>query len=235
MKKSTLILILLLFAACAVGGYYAASKIKTGSSVNPSNSSAVSTALASQQQNLLLVRVDDLSLPSPKLIEVWIVFTAYSDPPQIMFMPLYPVYDVTLNSALQSAFGIDSQGNLTNRLVQEIKKQHDTSINGYIMVDTQGMDAIATWFGIEGVQASAIPASTEDEKHAILLNSQFLFQNECAQLKGGASSSQFASIKWSQLIPSHFQTDLSFEQLIASWDKINRGAAPQQCDILSNE
>lgn len=235
MKKPTLILILLIFAACAVGGYYAASKIKTNPSENASNSATVSAALASQQQNFLLVRVDDLSLPSPKLIEVWMVFTAYTNPPQIMFMPLYPAYDATLNSALLNAFGIDSQGNLSNRLVQEIKRQHNTVVNGYIMVDTQGMSALATWFGIKGVQADSIQANSDDEKHAILLNSQFFFQNICAQLKAGAAASQFASIRWSEIIPAHFHTDLSFEQLIASWDKINRGPVPQQCEVLSNE
>jgi len=235
MKKPTLILILLIFAACAIGGYFVASKINVGSSNSQSENQTVSTALASQQQNLLLVRVDDLSSPSPKLVETWIVFTAFTDPPQVMFMPLFPVYDAAKNQELASAFGIDSYGDLTDRLIQTIKDQTNTTLNGYILVDTKGLDAIADWFDIEGLQTSANPANSDDEKHALLLNSQFFLQNVCAQLKQGAAPSQFASIQWSKLIPNHFNTDLTFGHLMASWDKINRSSAVQQCEVLSNE
>ncbi|MPM68700.1 hypothetical protein SDC9_115634 [bioreactor metagenome] len=235
MKKPTLILILFLFTACAIGGYLAASKINIGSGSSSSGAQSLSTALASSQQNFLLVRVDDLSSATPQLVEAWVVFTAYSDPPQVMFMPLYPAYDASKNKTLADAFAVGSDGKLTSRLQQTIAKEYDFSLNGNIVIDSTGMNGLAGWFGISGIQVNSVPATTDLEVHNILVNSQFFFENVCAQLKSGQAKTQFDSIKWSKLIPAHFQTDLSFEQLMASWDRIVRGAAPQQCDVLSNE
>lgn len=228
-------MILFLFTACAIGGYLAASKINIGSGNSSSSAQSLPTALAASQQNFLLVRVDDLSSASPQLVEAWVVFTAYSDPPQVMFMPLYPSYDASKNKTLSDAFGMGSDGKLTGRLQQTIAKQYDFSLNGNIVVDSTGMNGLAGWFGISGIEVNAVPASSDLETHNILVNSQFFFQNVCAQLKNGQANAQFDSIRWSKLIPAHFQTDLSFEHFIASWDRILHGAAPQQCDVLSNE
>ncbi len=235
MKKPTLILILLLFAACAVGGYLVASKLNIGSNDAITSNQTLPTALASQQQNFLLVRVDELTSPSPQLVEVWVVFTAYTDPPQIMFMPLYPSYDSEKNKTIMSAFGIDSDGILSKRLSETISKRYNISLNGDILVDSQGMQALSGWFGFQGIEVNSSPARTEEEVHAILLNSQFFLQNVCSQIKAGQATTQFNSIKWSKLIPSHFQTNLSFEHLMASWDRIIHGHVPQSCEVLSNE
>lgn len=235
MKKPTLILILFLFTACVLGGYWAASKTNIGSGNSSIGPQFLSTALASSQQNFLLVRVDDLASASPQLVEAWVVFIAYSDPPQVMFMPLYPSYDTNKNKTLAAAFTFGSDGKLTSRLQQTIAHEYDFSLNGNIVTDSAGMDGLAGWFGISGIRVNAVPASTDLETHNILGNSQIFFQNVCAQLKSGQANAQFNSIKWAQLIPTHFQTDLSFEHLMASWDRILHGAAPQQCDVLSNE
>lgn len=235
MKKPTLIFILLLFAACAVVGYFIASGSNLGSSNVKTDKSNVSTALASPQQNFLLVRVNDLTSSKPKLVEVWIVLTLYSDPPQIMFVPLYPKYEVELNSAIASSFVMDTGGYLSEKLISKISDQFGVKVDGYILTDTVGMNAFANWFGIEGISATSNPAQTDEEKHTVLLNSQFFLQNVCRQIKNGKALDQYSSIRWSQLIPLHFQTDLSFSHLIASWDKVNHASTPQQCDVLSSE
>jgi hypothetical protein len=235
MKKSGLILALLLFAACAIVGYLVASNHSTGTSADSAGSANVATAMASSQQNFLLVQVDDLTKSSPKFVQAWIVLTYYSNPPQIMFLPLYPSYDATQNSAIAGAFAMSGSGALSSRLEQKISEQYKVKIDGYIMTDAVGWNAIANWFGIKNIQPSTSPARSDDEKHALLLNSQTFFQKVCTQLKAGDAMSEYTSMQWSQLIPGHFHTDLSFEQLIASWDRVIRSAAPQQCDVLSKE
>jgi hypothetical protein len=233
MKKPTLVFILLLFAACAVVGYLLASKTQLGST---GSTSAVddATLLSSSQQNFLLVRVDDLSASDPQLIEAWMVLTLYSDPPQIMFVPIYPRYDSGQDSTLASAFALDSQGNLAAKFSDKVAGMFGVTING-ILTDAAGMNAIAGWFGIDGITAGTLPASSEIEKHTILLNSQTFFLKVCQQLKDGRAMQQYTSIYWSQLAPLHFQTDMSFEVLTASWDRVNHSAAPQQCDVVSSE
>jgi len=235
MKKPTLFFILLLFAACAVVGYLLASKTQFGS--NSSNAGAADDAalLSSSQQNLLLVRVDDLSASDPQLIEAWMVLTLYSDPPQIMFVPIYPRYDTGQDSTLASAFALDSQGNLSAKFSDKVASMFGVSVHGVILTDAAGMNAIAGWFGIDGISAGTLPASSEGEKHAILLNSQTFFLKVCQQLKDGRAMQQYASIYWSQLAPLHFQTDMSFEVLNTSWDRVNHSAPPQQCDVISSE
>ena len=235
MKKPTLIFALFLFAACAIVGFLVASKSNLGSSANNVGSINAATALASTQQNYLLVQLDDLTQKSPKLIQAWIVLTYYSNPPQIIFLPLYPSYDSTQNTSIAGAFAMTGSGSLSNKLAKSISDQYKVKVDGYIATDAAGVNAIANWFGISGIQAGTSVAQSDDEKHALLLNSQTFFQNVCAQLKAGAVMNQYTSMQWSQLIPGHFQTDLSFEQLIASWDRVIRSGAPQQCDVLSKE
>ena len=235
MKRSVLILGLILFAACAVAGYVMASKSGNGSTTGSSAPANAATALAASQQNYLLVQADDLSQPTPKFIQAWIVLTYYSNPPQIIFLPLYPSYDSSQNDAIAGAFAMTSSGRLSSRLEQKIAEQYKVKVDGTILTDASGLDAIAKDFGIANVSASTQAAKNDDDKHAILLGSQSFFQEICAQLKAGDAAKQFDSMQWSQLIPGHFQTDLSFEQLIASWDRVVRSAAPQQCEVLSKE
>jgi hypothetical protein len=234
MKKPTLIFILLLFAACAVVGYLLASKTQLGS---PATSGVADDAalLSSSQQNFLLVRVDDLSASDPQLIEAWMVLTLYSDPPQIMFVPIYPRYDSGQDATLTSAFALDSQGNLAAKFTDKVASMFGVTVNGNILTDAAGMNAIAGWFGIDGIAAGTLPALSDSEKHTILLNSQTFFLKVCQQLKDGRAMQQYASIYWSQLAPLHFQTDMSFEVLTASWDRVNHSAPPQQCDVVSSE
>ena len=236
MKKPTLIFILLLFAACAVGGYMLASKTHLGSSTDSSVASGnAATSLASQQQNFLLVRVDDLTASDPQIVEAWLVLTLYSDPPQIMFVPIFPRYDSAQNSELSAAFALDSQGRMSSKLVAKVSDMFKVTIDGYILTDAAGMNAIAGWFGIDGIAAGTVPAQSDAEKHTVLLNSQTILQKVCSQIKNGKALQQYASIYWSQLIPDHFQTDMSFEQLTASWERVTHASPPQQCDVLSSE
>jgi hypothetical protein len=120
-------------------------------------------------------------------------------------------------------------------LTSKVSDLFDVAVNGYVMTDSAGMSAIAAWFGIDGISASANPAQSETEIHGILLNSQVFLQGVCQQLKNGNGMQQYTSMRWSQLAPLHFQTDMPFEQFIAAWDKVNRSSPPQQCDVLSNE
>lgn len=236
MKKPTLIFILLLFAACAVGGYMLASKTHLGSSTDSSVASGnAATSLASQQQNFLLVRVDDLTASDPQIVEAWLVLTLYSDTPQIMFVPIFPRYDSAQNSELAASFSLDSQGQMSSKLVAVVSDMFKVTINGYILTDAASMNAIAGWFGIDGIAAGTVPAQSDAEKHTVLLNSQTFLQKVCSQIKNGKALQQYASIYWSQLIPDHFQTDMSFEQLTASWERVTHASPPQQCDVLSSE
>ncbi|MHC1741285.1 MAG: hypothetical protein AB9897_09275 [Anaerolineaceae bacterium] len=235
MKKTGLIFALLLFAACSIVGYLVASKTSIGANSDNSASVNAATAMASPQQNYLLVQVDDLSQSSPKFIQAWIVLTYYSNPPQIMFLPLFPSYDISQNSSLSDSFSLSSSGELSPHLAQKISDLYKVNVDGYIMVDSIGFNAIASWFGIQSIQVSSNAALSDEEKHNLLLNSQSFFLNVCSQLSSGGALNQYNSIQWSQLIPGHFQTNLSFDQLIASWDRIIRSAPPQQCEVLSKE
>jgi hypothetical protein len=235
MKKSGLILALFFFAACAIFGYLAASKAGFGTSSADTSSASSSTTLASSQRNYLLIQVDDLGNKSPQLVQVWIVLTYYSDPPQIMFLPLYPSYDSAQNTAIAGAFSMNNSNRLTTKLSEKIASLYKVNVDGYILTDAAGEYSIANWFGIQDIQPNISPAKSDEEKHTILLTSQTFFQNVCAQLKSGGAANEYSSMQWSQLIPGHFQTNLSFEVLISSWDKVIRSTPPQQCEVLSKE
>ena len=235
MKKSGLVLALIFFAACAIVGFVVASKSGNGLTSATTGSVSADSTLSESQQNYLLVQVDDLSSSSPQLIQIWIVLTYYSNPPQIMFLPLYPTYDASQNDAIAAAFTMNGSNHLTDKLIKKITDLYKVNVDGYILTDAAGEYAIANWFGIQGVQAGTAPAQSDIDKHNILLNSQTFFQNVCGQLKAGGAESEYTAMQWSQIIPGHFQTNLSFEVLMASWDRVIRSQPPQQCDVLSKE
>jgi len=86
-EKFAIFFIFVLFAVFAYLGFQAASNIKANSSGGTLPANAP-TALASAQQNILLIHVDDLTSAKPRLISAWGVFIYYTDPNQVMFFAL---------------------------------------------------------------------------------------------------------------------------------------------------
>ncbi len=94
MKKAQGFLLIILFVACGVMGILVANQV-----VSPKDKSTptpivyptrTAGAPGTGQTNLVLLRVDDLSSPEPRLISIWIAFLGPADYPGLTVMALYP-------------------------------------------------------------------------------------------------------------------------------------------------
>ncbi len=233
MKRIAIVLVILVFVFFAYLGFQAASNINPNSSGGnlPANAA---TALAKAQQNYILVHVDDLSRDKPNLISVWGVFVYYAGANQVMFIPMMPSHDATVQSSLSAAFSLDKKGQVNSKFIVELNKKFDVDITGVITTDNTGLSLFNALITGQNTPILAAPPQTDDEKHVVLTNSQFFFQSVCSAVTN-RNIALFEAIDWSQLVPGHFVTTLPFETIMADVQKLVQSTAINQCSVLSNE
>ena len=233
MKRIAVVFIILVFIFFAYLGFQAASNLKS----NPSGGNLpanAATALASAQQNYILIHVDDLSKDNPQLIATWGVFVYYAGVNQVMFIPMLPSYDATVQSTLAAAFALDKDGQVSSKFISELQKKFDIKITGVVTTDNTGISLFNQWITGQETSILAAPATTDDEKHVVLMNGQFFFQAVCSAVEN-KSTSLFNTIDWSQLVPNHFVTNLPFETIMVDYQELVQSNATNQCSVLSNE
>lgn len=233
MKKAVFLLVIVIFIASAVLGFQAAARLSSGQSSQTQLNQSL--PVPSTQTNYLLVHVNDLSVDNPQLVSVWGLFVFYSNPPQVMLIPLFPTYDETRSTALGSAFKISKDGQVSSRFIDEIEKVYEISTVGYVIVDNKGLSSFNKWITGDEIQISAVTPQTADEKHIVLYNSQQFFSTACAQFSRSGVTRFIDQIRWTDLLPSHFSTNLSFESLALAADYFTAAGEIDQCTVLSNE
>lgn len=233
MKKLVFFLVVVIFVVSAVLGFQAAEKWGSGRSGQAQAFQDIQ--IASTQKNYLLVHITDLGSGTPQLVSVWGLMVFYSQPPQVMLLPLYPSYDDATSAALGTSFKIDSNGKVSPRFINEIEKRFDLVTTGYITVDNAGLSLFNKWLTQEEVQISAATPSTADEKHIVLLNGQQFFQKACGQFSQQGAKGFMDQIRWMDLIPLHFSTNLSFESIALASDYFKTAGNINQCAVLSDE
>jgi hypothetical protein len=234
MKKIIPLLLVVLFIVFVVFGFQAASKLLSGS--KNSNSTILNPIpLSSSQQNYLLVHVTELSSDSPELIVVWAVFVYYSNPPQLMFLPLYPTFNTAQQLKLSQSFGLTDIKKLSSRFVDQIEQVYDLKTAGYIISDNSGVTYANSLLTGQEPQISASAAVSDEEKQILLLNGRSSFEQLCSKFTSGEGNSFFSAIDWSVLVPNHFSTNLPFETIALTADLIKRAPSLNHCVVLSNE
>jgi hypothetical protein len=234
MKKLVIIFIIVVFGVCAFFGFKAAAKIlpaNNGITAGQQDSKQPTPIL---QQNFLLVHVDDLNTNDPELISAWVVFVYQSDPPQMMFVPLYPSLTVDIHDRLKRTFSLNSDNTLNSQFISQVKKSFDIQISGYILSDDVGIGYSNQWLTGQTTTPVSTYANTDEEKLAVRTAGQTVYQQFCQLLSTGASKSYFSAVNWTLLLPDHFSTDIPFETIALSTDKITN-ASTIQCDVFSGD
>ncbi len=233
MKKVVFLLVIVIFIVSAVLGFQAAARLSSGQSSQ--SQQAEGLPVPSTQTNYLLVHVNDFTADHPQLVSAWGLFIFYSTPPQVMLIPLYPTYNDARSTVLGTAFKLGKDDQVSSRFIDEIEKEYDIAIQGYAAVDNAGLSVFYKWITGEEGQISAVTPQTADEKHIVLYNSQQFFRTACEQFSRSGVSSFVDQIHWTELLPSHFSTNLSFESLALAADYFKSAGDIDQCTVLSNE
>ncbi len=233
MKKAVFLLVIVIFVVSAVLGFQAAARLSSAQSSQTQSNQGL--PVASSQTNYLLVHVNDLSIEKPQLVSIWGLFVLYSSPPQVMLIPLFPTYNEATSTTLESTFRKSKEGQISSRFITEIEKSYQISTSGYIIVDNIGLSFFNKWLTGDEIQISAVTPHTSDEKHIVLYNGQQFFTTACEQFSRTGVKHLIDQIRWADLLPSHFSTNLSFESLALAEDYFNSAGEIDQCTVLSNE
>ena len=223
--KRWFIPIAVLFLGFVLFGLWAASRLHSPLTTN---------VPAETQKNYLLVQVDDLEERSPEGISIWVAFVNRSDSTHIVFMPLYPNSDIKVNNQINRALRFTRDGMVADRSVRKIERKYHIRTSGFIVVDNTAITLIASQL----LEESLTP--TDEAPHDAEGISRFLagaedhFSSFCAQIQQQGSELTLDRFDWSQILPAHFRTDLSFEGLTLELESILKAGQIQTCEVIEN-
>ncbi len=171
------------------------------------------------QTNLLIVHVDQLESATPQVMDLWAAFFYQSDPPQLMLMPL-PL-DSGDSTALP-AWPAPTSAIPPQIYLQAVAERYQLQLDGYIAVDNDGLKTFSGWFttGKPSRKTSGVDAAS-------------LMQSLCQTIPTGDGPQLAGRVRWSQVLPDHLRTDLSFEPFMRAWDLLFFSDPVANCDLAA--
>ncbi len=175
------------------------------------------------QRNIAILHVDELQSETPKLISIWGLILYYPEP-KIILQPLYPL-NLEGNQELGSRFAITKSGDPHPVFMQFLADDNKITWDNYILIDDSGLSTlIGSSIGgtsFENLDPAVSIVDVEDGVYtqlcsSIVANPQHLFDN----------------VLWTQLIPSHFHSNLFLEDILEGWARLTRVEQPLECQVF---
>ena len=224
MKAIVLILlILLVFLGCALLGFQAAGQL------NPSQADSREPVLDAEfkgeQYNLLLMRVDQLNSPQPKLISIWFVslFFLADNPTTLTLAQIYPSNSPS-SLSLEQTLAFTAQGEIAPAFWE---KMADYGFNweSYVVVDTVGANSFLQWLSGPGDYTGVLEAASGSRENGLRMVEQ-----TCNSI-ASASGRDIGQVNWSDLMPAHFRSNIRLEAGLVYWDRLI-DTGPVRCEII---
>lgn len=237
MKKAQGFILIILFVACGVMGILLANKFVNADDKPSATQEVYPTRTAGTpgdgQTNLVLLRVNDLSAAEPKLVSIWIAFLGPADYPGLTVMMLYPNPEAPEQvQALADSFTLGVDKLPLSSFWQQLSA-YKFSWDGYLLADSQSISSIAGWINNTQSPLTAAPANSREGYLAIQSEETAVFRNICTTLEN-TDKGPGTQPDWGSIIPIHLRTDLTFENMMYSWGKLNPPGAITPCYILGN-
>lgn len=171
------------------------------------------------QKKILIFIVDELKKKNPELSAVWSVVIYYQDARGIMFLPLSS--EKTENfKEIKRSFVITSDQDLHQKSLKFMNTKFNTKWDAYIVMDNTSENYFIDW--ITTYSNSDTSGNSIDANNTI--------ENLCSLISSDQLNS-FDSIVWSSLIPEHFKSNLSKEEMIDLWE-ILKDNHPVLCEEI---
>lgn len=232
MKKFSIVLIAIIFIACLVLGFMVMSQVY-GPGASPFTLQSASTESANlislEQKNYLIVQVDDLSASAPQLVSVWLAFLYTGTPPHLMLLPLFPSDNTGRATALQQDFALTSTREVPPSFIKSIQSQYDVELIGYLLVDNSSIQTLGQWITGENLPFYDKVGNNGSIADSLQPSKDFLAQ-VCRSIRSNGLDSA-DQIRWSQIIPDHFNTGITFPELMSTWDAIG-STNRLRCEIV---
>ncbi|WP_152031804.1 hypothetical protein [Longilinea arvoryzae] len=175
-----------------------------------------------QQYNFLIVHVDQLDSDHPALISVWVAFTYLADPASISFLPIYPT-NRNGEMDLAAHFSLSKEKTISTAFLEQLQKEYNLQWSHVVMIDQKGASYWTRF--LTGAEFS----QTLDSDNQTLLKPEIdLLGSLCSALRERGSG-VLTGLEWNQVIPDHLRTDISLDQVIGEWDRIQKSGL---CDVF---
>ncbi len=192
-----------------------------------------------EQRSLIVVGVDQLSAPSPKLKGAW--YIAYlPDMPEINLVPLYPAIREpyrSKNSELEKTFQISRSGELSPEFLTALKSVYGLAAGEPVLFDDSALIGLINLLG--GVELNGRVINGKNAVESIPLpleNLDEAFTGQAMLLNGLCLRTINTKQRWQpedmqMLIPKHLRTQFDLELALADWASLNALGSAIRCEI----
>lgn len=176
-------------------------------------------ALQDRQNNLLLIRVDDLRSQQPVLRSVWVILRFRSESQTALtFLRLFPDADVPQRGErVSQAFGLTNRGEPAPGFLRKLEEQ-GVKTSAFFVVDDEGMGQVGAWV------RNAFGKVNTSEDAEILQWGCAVFSSEPRM--------NLPEFNW-LTFAEHLQTNLAFDDLMAEWSSLISSSSPLRCELAN--
>jgi hypothetical protein len=242
--KTRLILLVTFFILFAITGYLTGQvlgKAVVGSAlITTPTPNPVEIAGYANQHNFLFIHADDLSKKPPKLISVKIgLITDFEGEPFIHFKSLYPNANAPfMQTIIVNAFNLGPDGKPLPGFFTQINR-YNIKYDGFILIDDSGatiltsyIDGTNTKSQSTGAQAEPTtnPGAADNTDMYTVVEAKWI-QTLCTFL-GQRNTNLAPYQKWSEVMPDHVRTNLNFDTLALTWERLTTAPKPTRCKLI---
>jgi len=241
MKVVIISLAVITFIACLFLGLYLGGGLSVATSKSTPGVLSPLTKTSIEQHTVVLIQADDLTLSSPHLVGMWLLFY-YPEYPQLTLLMLYPPMSDNNRGkiwALGQQFALTSNGKLSP-IFLTLLQNFGFKSNGYIVIDNYGLTQWVDWLGgitmgdDHGVQngstiLSTLPNGDNNEQNTGKWMKQ-VSMGVCSKLIAIPVDSNWATLM-NSVAPDHFHSDLSLELLMGDWKKLKSHDQAITCEF----
>lgn len=227
MRKVAILLTTVAFFGCLAIGIWLSNQTPLTEEKPTPPTEVPTPAELTHQTNLVFVHVDDLQSPRPALRSLWGFFISLQDPVNVVITPLLPFANQDVQLKLLRSFRLHGNGTLDARFVENVRAEFKLTFSEYIIVDDTGMSQTARWIGEQtGV---AFDYSLSDA--SVLPDAEgAFFTSLCAIVEDPPSEGE--RFIWSEILPDHAFTNLSFQNAIQIWTTITDSEKSPRCEVF---
>jgi len=218
------LLVFIVFLGCAFIGFQVAGDYNRPPTTTQTPDPGLE--IRGEQHNLLIMRVDRVDAPQPRLISIWFssLFFLEDHPTILTVAPLYPTKSDSANHLLAETFAFTADGDLAANFWDGINA-YGVEWESYIILDNAGANLILQWLVGPGDFSGVLEAAASSPGSSVAMVEQ-----TCKSI-ADASQKDLGDFNWSALVPDHFRSSLRLEAGLALWDRLVE-SGPARCDIL---
>lgn len=224
-KKLALILFLSVYLLTLTGGFIYAKS--TAPLVEPTPMPIPQP----QQTNWILVRIDDMTSETPRLVSVWVMLTTLSPEPFVYFKPVYSIdWNNASKSALSLSFSVNDNRTLNPAFLDELTRlniQH----TGLVLMDNEGFKNFSAWFTAPTTQGYPTTRPVTWQQVTPLSPEVQSYQQICTAMQSSRPH-EIITLNWQDLSTGHFILHPNVNLFASLWNRLLNANTSANCTVM---